>query len=480
MSLITPSVTAQASTIETSAYTPNFQAFEALPWEKLCFVDVETTGAAPPFARVTELAVVSYSLHEHESKHWSRLVNPGITIPPEIRFLTGITNEMVKDAAPMSHYLDHFEDLLKNGLFVAHHARFDFGFLKHEFERNGRPWPASIRTLCTVRLSRLLDVDKSPHSLDAIRLRYRLPATDRHRALGDALALQHFFEALCAKHGEAAVVLAIKRLMAMPSLPSHLAPDALTKIPHTPGVYFFYGENNHPLYIGKSIDLRTRVASHFGQDHKSERGIRLASEIRRIEYQETPDELCALIKEQQLIHALSPSYNQALRKKQDAVLVVFQNGIQYVSASTIHLEKFSQARYYGPFSSKASAKKHLAEISHAQRLCLVSLGLERKLKISSGNEGATTACFSRQVLRCRGACCGEVDVQEDLSLLETSLGEQHINLNKVGSEPWQMADGQWIRYAQIMEQTPEHWRGQLFSPAIYAILKRHTPKHTHV
>jgi DNA polymerase III subunit epsilon len=480
MPAITPPVSAQASPLETRKYTPDFEAFQVLPWETLCFVDVETTGSAPPFARVTELAVVSYSLRKLESKHWSRLVNPGISIPPEIRFLTGITNEMVKDAAPISHYLDHFEELLKNGLFVAHHARFDFGFLKHEFERNGRPWPTNIRTLCTVRLSRLLDADKSPHSLDAIRIRYRLPNTDRHRALGDALALQHFFEALCAKHGEPAVVLAIKRLMSMPSLPAHLAPDALTKIPHTPGVYFFYGENNHPLYIGKSIDLRTRVASHFGQDHKSERGIRLASEIRRIEYEETPDELCALIKEQQLIHALSPSYNQALRKKQDAVLVAFQEGIHYVAAGTIPLEKFSQARYYGPFSSKASAKKHLAEISHAQRLCLVSLGLERKLKVSSISETSTTACFARQVLRCRGACCGEVDLLDDLNLLETALHEQYINLDKLGPKPWQLADGQWIRYAQIMEQSPEQWRSQLFSPAIYAILKRHTPKHAHV
>jgi DNA polymerase III subunit epsilon len=453
----------------------DFSVFKELPWNKLCFVDVETTGSAPPYARVTEVVVVSYPLEsQQEVGSWSSLVDPGISIPPEIRFLTGISNEMVRGAPKFASLVDQFEQLLVDGLFVAHHARFDFGFIKHEFERAGRTWPASIKTLCTVRLSRLLDADKAPHSLDAIRIRYRLPTTDRHRALGDSMALKHFFEALCAKHGEKAVLLGIKRLMQMPSLPAHLPPDSLTNIPHTAGVYFFYGENNHPLYIGKSVDLRARVASHFGQDHKSERGIRLASEIRRIEYLETPDELCALIKEQQLITELSPSYNVALRKKQNAVLVRFEHDstqpIKTVPANQVSLQEMLEANFYGPFSSKASAKKAMTELAHAAQLCLPTLGLEKRAKGLLG-----TPCFAKQVKRCFGACCGERLPTEDFMALELLLKPLHIELNADNNHiPAQLADGQWVRYAQLIATPDSPWQKQMFSPAIYNLL---TSKH---
>jgi DNA polymerase III subunit epsilon len=457
----------------------DFNVFKELPWNKLCFVDVETTGSAPPYARVTEVAVVSYPFDpQKETQSWSSLVDPGISIPPEIRFLTGISNEMVRGAPKFSTLVDKFEQLLVDGLFVAHHARFDFGFIKHEFERAGKPWPSTIKTLCTVRLSRLLDADKAPHSLDAIRIRYRLPSTDRHRALGDSMALKYFFEALCAKHGEKAVLLGIKRLMQMPSLPSHLPPDSLTNIPHTAGVYFFYGENDHPLYIGKSVDLRARVASHFGQDHKSERGIRLASEIRRIEYLETPDELCALIKEQQLIAELSPSYNVALRKKQNAVLIRFDHEsaqpIKTVVAEQVSLNELLTSAYYGPFSSKASAKKTMTELAHAAQLCLPSLGLEKRAKQLDG-----TPCFARQVKRCFGACCGERSAKEDFFALQSLLEPQKIQLNNDNNHiPAQLADGQWVKYAQIVETSEACSDNQKFNPAIYAVLSSKHAKAT--
>jgi DNA polymerase III subunit epsilon len=459
----------------------HIDAFDSLPWTKICFVDVETTGSAPPHAGVTEVAIVTYPIKSLKAREqassdlpseWSTLINPGRAIPHEIRFLTGISNEMVKNAPRFSQVIDQVEHLLEGALFVAHHARFDFGFLKYEFERAGRPWPSAIKTLCTVRLSRLLDADKSPHSLDAIRIRYRLPATERHRALGDAKALQYFFEALCAKHGHAAVLLAIKRLLLMPSLPAHLPADSLANIPHSPGVYLFFGENNHPLYIGKSIDLRARVASHFGQDHKSERGIRLSSEIRRIEHIETPDELCALIKEQQLIHELSPSHNLALRKKQDAVLVYFSDTIHFIAAANVSLGDLMDKPYFGPFSTKASAKKVLSDYAHLARLCLPALGLERRAKKQIGQP-----CFARQVMRCRGACCEVVTVSDDIQLLQAAMQSQVIDLRAIPQHAWQLADGQWVRFAQIIPSAQDaqdlNWTSQKFNPSLYSILKKY-------
>ena len=50
----------------------------------------------------------------------------------------------------------------------------------------------------------------------------------------------------------------MKRLLKIPSLPPQLAPDALENLPEGPGVYRFYGVNDLPLYVGKSVNLRER------------------------------------------------------------------------------------------------------------------------------------------------------------------------------------------------------------------------------
>src|SRR4029077_11811589 len=88
-------------------------------------------------------------------------------------------------------------------------------------------------------------------------------------------------------------------------------------IPEAPGVYRFYGPNPLPLYIGKSIDLRARIASHFSSDYRNANDLRLSSEITRIEFEETAGEIGALLRESQLIKTLLPAYNQRLRRRNE-------------------------------------------------------------------------------------------------------------------------------------------------------------------
>ncbi len=156
---------------------------------RVCFVDVETTGSSPARERVTEIGVVTVDADGEDVRvqEWSSLVNPGVPIPPEIQWLTGITNAMVRDAPGFAALADELAERLRDAIFIAHNARFDYGFLKAEFARAGIKW--STRTLCTVRLSRLLYPDRAPHSLDAIVARFGIEGEQRHRALGDARVL---------------------------------------------------------------------------------------------------------------------------------------------------------------------------------------------------------------------------------------------------------------------------------------------------
>ncbi len=361
--------------------------------DPVAFVDIETTGMTAAVDRITEVGIVR--VDGNRVTEWSSLVDPGCSIPSAIQALTGITNAMVADAPPFSHVAREIASRIAGCIFIAHNARFDYGFLKHEFGRLGRPFAA--RVLCTLKLSRRLFADMSGHSLDHLIARYRLPSRDRHRALGDARILWELVQALYRDHAADEVDRAIARILRTPSLPPHLAADALDSIPDAPGVYRFYGLNPTPLYIGKSINLRERVASHFSSDYRSANDLRLSAEVVRIEFEETAGELGALLRESRLVKELFPAYNRRLRRRRDLValsVAAEPSPPEYVRADAIDPSDLQDL--YGPFGSRRVARETLRDIAAESGLCLRLLGLERR-------EGA---CFGRQIGRCAGACVG--------------------------------------------------------------------------
>jgi DNA polymerase III subunit epsilon len=367
---------------------------------RLAFVDVETTGSSPGRDRVTEVGLVGVDFDGDAVRvtEWSSLVNPGVPIPPEIQWLTGITNDMVRDAPTFSDLAQDLYDRIAGAVFVAHNARFDYGFLRAEFARAGLGLQA--KTLCTVRLSRHLYPDRAPHTLDAIIERFGLDGEQRHRALGDARVLWRLLQKLAERHSPAELELAVATLLRRPSLPPHLPPDALDGIPHAPGVYLFYGLNGHPIYIGKSVDLKARIAGHFSAEHRASRELRLSQEVHRLEWEETAGELGALLREGELIKTRLPAHNIALRRRQNQVMLqIDDDGLAYPKADRVAFDAFGDV--YGPFGSRASARRMLAALAGEHGLCMKVLGLEGR---RAGGDG--TPCFNHQLQRCRGACVG--------------------------------------------------------------------------
>src|SRR5690242_2518250 len=142
--------------------------------------------------RVTDVGIVR--VEDGAVDEWSTLVNPECSIPAGIQALTGITNAMVAHSPTFERVADEVAARVAGCVMVAHNARFDYGFLKHEFARLGRRFTAKV--LCTVKLSRRLYPDSGPHHLDALIDRHGLSAADRHRALGDARILWSFVQAV--------------------------------------------------------------------------------------------------------------------------------------------------------------------------------------------------------------------------------------------------------------------------------------------
>ncbi len=369
---------------------------------RLAFVDVETTGSAPGRERVVEIGVVRVDFEDDTVRidEWSTLVNPGVPIPAEIQWLTGITDDMARTAPPFAEVAQTLFDRLEGAVFVAHNARFDYGFIRAEFRRAGLAYTA--KTLCTVRLSRYLYPDRSPHTLDAIIDRFGLDGEQRHRALGDARVLWRLLQRLADRHPPAEIELAVHALLRRPALPPNLPPDAIDALPHAPGVYLFYGLNEHPIYIGKSIDLRARVAGHFSAEYRAPRELRLSQEIHRLEWEETAGELGALLRESELIKTRLPAHNVASRRKLNQVLLGFDDqGIATLTkAAALDLKQLGHC--YGPFGSRSSIRRSMTELAAKHQVCLKASGLEGRRK--AVHDGAP--CFNYQLRRCRGACVG--------------------------------------------------------------------------
>lgn len=164
-------------------------------------VDVETTGMrATGGDRVTEIAVVILHGSRREVVFES-LVNPGRPIPRAICAITNITDEMVRHAPSFAEVADQVLAALAGRVFVAHNARFDWGFLSAEVRR-ARALALDGPRLCTVRLARKLVSEVRSCGLDNLSHHFGFENMARHRAAGDALVTAELLSHLLARARE--------------------------------------------------------------------------------------------------------------------------------------------------------------------------------------------------------------------------------------------------------------------------------------
>jgi DNA polymerase-3 subunit epsilon len=384
-----------------------------------CYVvlDLETTGGNAVHDRITEIAAVRVE-NGIETARWSSLVNPGVRIPPFIQALTGINDTMVAQAPSFEDVAKDLLEILDGAVFVAHNVRFDHGFVQNELARLDIAF--KVKTLCTVRLSRKLYPQHKGHGLDAILQRHGLHTMARHRAMGDVDVVLQWLKVATQELGQPLVQrMALELLQGSASLPPQLE-TAISDIPDTPGVYLFYGEGALPLYIGKSVYMRTRVMSHFQSAAKVAREMRILTEIRRVEWIETAGELGALLLESRLVKEKQPVYNRQLRREK--ALCAWHLDEDPGANPLLKLVKFDDivpeqwGQLYGSYRSKRQATDALRLLADSHALCPQLLGLE------SGKG----ACFACQLGRCKGACIDRESLARHHLRLQLALAQQRL------------------------------------------------------
>ena len=154
-------------------------------------IDVETTGLSKSYHQITEIAAAKVRCGKIVDSYQT-LVNPQVGIPSFITRLTGINNEMVKDAPRINQILPSFVNFLGNDIFVAHNATFDFGFLDFNLKIHQGQNLLNQR-LCTKKLAnRLLPELERKRLLDLCEY-FNVTNEQAHRAMGDVQATATVF-----------------------------------------------------------------------------------------------------------------------------------------------------------------------------------------------------------------------------------------------------------------------------------------------
>lgn len=409
--------------------------------QKIAFVDIETTGLGVTHDRIIEVGILRVE-NNKVVKTFQTVLNPQGSVSPFVNKLTGITGEELVNAPTFYEKKDEILEILEGCVFVAHNVRFDYGFLKNEFKRYDTSF--SAKHFCTVKLSQALFPEFKKHNLDAIIERFDIACKNRHRAFDDAKVLWDFYQKLQGTFAPEMLEEAINGTLKKPSRPLAITEETMDLLPEKPGVYIFYADSQTPLYVGKSVNIRERVKSHFANDHTSTKEMKIAQQIQHIETITTSGELGALMKESQLIKKLQPLYNRQLRIKKKLIIlkkIMDKDGYPEVSLETVsQINPDDLPNMLGIFTSKRQAQSFLVPLVKEYSLCEKLVGLEK----------TTHACFAYRLNICKGACVSE-ESPLSYAIRFTEAFTRHT------LKPWPFPGAVVIQEQNALEHTGEYF-----------------------
>ncbi len=291
-------------------------------------VDIETTGGHASANGITEIAI-----HVHDGErvvqHFTTLINPEMRIPSFITALTGINNAMVASAPTFEEIAPQILEILQENIFVAHNVNFDYSFVHHHLKKAG--YELNVKKLCTVRLARKAIPGLPSYSLGKLCRSLKIEVDGRHRADGDAAATVKLFDRILAADGLEHIDKMLKRTSSEQWLPIHLDKKVINALPPTAGVYYFHDAKGKIIYVGKAINIKKRVTSHFTHNDAGNRRQDFLRLVTNISYKECANELHALILESTEIKRLWPKYNASQKQPtQKYGLYSFEDGRGYM------------------------------------------------------------------------------------------------------------------------------------------------------
>lgn len=367
-------------------------------------VDLETTGGRTSDSGITEIGAVKVRGGQTIGE-FRTFVNPGMPIPAFITVLTGITEMDVVHAPSTGQALASFLEFSgfesdDAPILVAHNAGFDVGFLKQACEQNSYSWPKPM-ILDTVTLARrvLRGGEVRNKKLGTLAQYFNSPTSPTHRALDDARATVHVLHGLIERIGNLGIT-TLEGLVAFDGQATerrrrkrHLA-DGL---PVGPGVYIFYDASNHPLYIGKSINIRKRVMSYFTAAETRNRMTNMVELAARVDAIECATDIEAAVREIRLINELRPRFNHAARNpERTAWVTLTQERFPRLSIVRQAHPHDDDRVVIGPFPNSTAADLAINAVHEAVEL--------RQCKVRITAKTQMSACVLHEMGKCCAPC----------------------------------------------------------------------------
>jgi len=378
-------------------------------------VDVETTGSDSKKNRITDIACVTVKDGEIISEYES-LVNPHQSIPPFISQMTGITYDMVINAPEAINVFEDFRNIFseESAVFVAHNARFDFGFVNNTLKRVELEELKSP-LLCTLKLARRLIPTKQKKNVGSLADYFGIPVHNRHRAMGDASATAKFLIQLLeiaeSEHGITDIEELLKfqnksiRHFVAPSETVKRVGGQLELLPESPGIYQFIDNRNKILYIGKAKSLKDRVKSYFHTDTFTSKKIaQMFRLIHKIKWECTDSELEALLLESKLIKKYKPHFNTVDKKYKSYPFIKLTLADDFPVIQTCNSIESDGSEYYGPIRSSALAEEIVLNIQKKFKI----RKCDRKLKPSPDKKPS----FYYHIEQCYSPCSCKITPEE--------------------------------------------------------------------
>lgn len=363
---------------------------------KYAIIDVETTGMGVQGNKITEIAILVHDGTKVIDKYQS-LVNPQSSISYSISRLTGIYDHMVADAPKFYDIAKTVIEMTQDCVFVAHNVSFDYNVIRKEFQDLG--FPFNRKKLCTVRLSRKLIPGLPSYSLGKLCGEIGITINDRHRAMGDTEATVLLFERLQELDKNQLVFDSfLKPRSRAATLPPKLSLEIFETLPEKPGVYYFRNEEDEILYVGKAINIKKRVLSHFYD--KKNREITMCQQTANITYELTGNELVALLFESAEIKKHYPRFNRAQRRSNEGFGVFAytdRSGIMHLAWNPLKLVPNPLAKFY----NTTECRLFVEALCERYELCPKYCHLQSNV----------TSCFHFQIKKCKGICRNEEPIE---------------------------------------------------------------------
>lgn len=364
--------------------------------------------------------IVSLALYQAATHwEWASLVHPEQKLSYRQQSYLALSMEQLQQAPPFYAIAKDFLNFIEGKTLIAHDAQFVYKVLRRAFKQLGFVFKHNF--ICTLKAARSRYPHLPSYQLEELCTHFKIRIEHKSRLLRYTHQIAALHEYIKIPPPPAAPELAVQ--------PETFQTTQLTAhLPEAAGVYYLLNSRKKIIYVGKSLNIKTRVQTHLNNCDTA-KALRMKAEIAAVRYEITGSELAALLLESHEIKRLKPLYNRAQRRTRFPYCVEhFINGESYHCLRVVHSSRAAQM-VVATFQSVAAAKATLEQWTRTYQLC-------QKLNGLFDTKGA---CFYYQIKECAGACVGEepaadYNVRVEQLLEKLQFREPHFLLFDVGRQ----------------------------------------------